>query len=68
MKIITHGKYFDPFPLFVHCACGCEYEAEKTDGMIRTSLCPNGQTTFSVRCPECGDEYRHRIAPRFQYN
>lgn len=67
MKIITHGKYFEPFPFIIHCTCGCEYEAEKSDGEIRTS-CSSGQTTFSVRCPECGDEYRHRIAPRFQYN
>lgn len=32
MRIIRHGKFYDPFPLVIRCVCGCEYEADKGDG------------------------------------
>lgn len=53
MRIIRHGKYYDPFPLIIRCVCGCEYEADKRDGEI--TLSEDGSATcFEVYCPECG--------------
>lgn len=61
MRIIRHGKFYDPFPLLIRCGCGCEYEADKRDGEI--TLSEDGSATcFEVYCPECGGFFKRRVA------
>jgi hypothetical protein len=44
----------------VHCACGCQFEFEKTDPCIEMQLDKWDNAHYYIRCPECGNRFHLR--------